>query len=207
MVRSRLGAGPVRAVVLKAWSGVGRRSGNLRAAVRARLRCRIDRATSWGSKAKARTLLTGPAGSWPAGRAKGRPAAGPPPLISSRACTRACRMSLTPVASHLRYDECWHGALVPRVWYGRTDTISRSTIGPDQPDEETPNPYAVSTLAKSEAYAKRFVPSHVFAGNRGISGAKTVRNGRWVRLSHWDLHEVKTTNLLKHGEQSETIIK
>jgi hypothetical protein len=60
---------------------------------------------------------------------------------------------------------------------GFEPAISRSTIGPDQPAEQTPNPYAISTLALRVSFAKRRVPSHVFAGKRGIPEAKTVENG------------------------------
>ena len=60
---------------------------------------------------------------------------------------------------------------------GFEPAISRSTIGPDQPAEQTPNPYAISILAPSVPFARDLIPSHVFAGKRGILGAKTVENG------------------------------
>jgi hypothetical protein len=67
---------------------------------------------------------------------------------------------------------------VPVGWLtGFEPAISRSTIGPEHPVEQTPNPYAISILASSKAFAKRIVPSRVFAGERGILGAKTVENG------------------------------
>lgn len=43
--------------------------------------------------------------------------------------------------------------------------------------EQTPNPYAISILALRVSFAKRRVPSHGFAGMRGIRGAKTVEAG------------------------------
>src|SRR5271157_3859889 len=61
---------------------------------------------------------------------------------------------------------------------GFEPAISRSTIGPDQPAEQTPNPYTISILASRMSFARDLIPSRVIAGNRGIPGAKTVENGR-----------------------------
>jgi len=67
---------------------------------------------------------------------------------------------------------------VSKGWLtGFEPAISRSTIGPDGPSEQTPNPYAISILALAGAFARGCIPSHVFAGRRGIRGAKTVGNG------------------------------
>jgi len=60
---------------------------------------------------------------------------------------------------------------------GFEPAISRSTIGPDGPSEQTPNPYAISILASSGPFARGRVPSRGFARNRGIPGVKTVENG------------------------------
>src|SRR5271157_1332522 len=57
---------------------------------------------------------------------------------------------------------------------GFEPAISRSTIGPDQPAEKTPNPYTTSILAPRAPFARGRIPPHVFAGKHGIVGAKTV---------------------------------
>ena len=69
-------------------------------------------------------------------------------------------------------DDRWAGQA---GWLtGFEPAISRSTIGPDEPTEQTPNPYAISILALSSPFARGRMPSRVFAGKRGIPGVKTV---------------------------------
>ena len=68
------------------------------------------------------------------------------------------------------------GTSVPEIRSRRVAIASeaRERTSAQPPPEQTPNPYATSILAQSRPFAGRPIPSHGFAGKRGIPEVKTV---------------------------------